>query len=132
MKARTAGDAYVGDRIREARHAVRMSQGELGKRLGVTFQQIQKFETGANRVGVGQLVVLAKALKKPLTFFFPGSGATGRGRSDPHLSRFLASKEGFELAQRFSRISPQRQALVLDLVGQLEDKNGRHGNREAR
>jgi transcriptional regulator with XRE-family HTH domain len=67
----TAVDAYIGARIRERRHDLEMSQHALGKALGVTFQQIQKYENGTNRISAARLFEICKALKVPLSSMFP-------------------------------------------------------------
>ena len=67
----TAVDAYIGARIRDRRHDLEMSQHALGKALGVTFQQIQKYENGTNRISAARLFEICKALKVPLSSMFP-------------------------------------------------------------
>src|SRR4051795_8296778 len=67
-------DAEIGKRIRARRLERGLSQTELGQRLGVTFQQIQKYEKGANRVGAGRLQRIAEVLDVPITFFYDGLG----------------------------------------------------------
>jgi len=68
-------DVFAGRRLREARLAVRMTQEELGKALGLSFQAIQKYESGENRLSVGRLVAAAKTLQKPISYFVPGEAA---------------------------------------------------------
>src|SRR5712671_5841663 len=76
-----ASDAVVGRNIRTYRFARRMSQSKLGAAIGVTFQQVQKYENGTNRVGSGRLVLVAKALQVPLAALFKGvPGALGTDR----------------------------------------------------
>ena len=71
-RSATAVDAYIGARIRERRHDLEMSQHALGKALvGVTFQQIQKYENGTNRISAARLFEICKALKVPLSSMFP-------------------------------------------------------------
>jgi len=65
-------DALVGKKIRARRTAVDMSQSELGKALGITFQQVQKYESGTNRVGAGRLYDIAKLLGVPVSYFYEG------------------------------------------------------------
>jgi transcriptional regulator with XRE-family HTH domain len=67
----TAVDAYIGARIRERRHDLEMSQHALAKALGITFQQIQKYENGTNRISAARLFEICKALKVPLSSMFP-------------------------------------------------------------
>src|SRR4051812_21362144 len=66
-----AVDVHVGERIRTRRRALGMSQKELGGKIGVTFQQLQKYEKGVNRVRSSRLSTVAKALEVPITYFFP-------------------------------------------------------------
>jgi transcriptional regulator with XRE-family HTH domain len=67
----TALDVFAGGRLREARLAARMTQEELGRQLGLTFQAVQKYESGENRLSVGRLVTAAKVLQKPISYFVP-------------------------------------------------------------
>ena len=69
-RSATAVDAYIGARIRERRHDLEMSQHALAKALGVTYQQIQKYESGTNRVSAARLFEICKALKVPLSSMF--------------------------------------------------------------
>ena len=71
-RVKTDVDAFVGGRIKQRRKALAMSQTALGEALGVTFQQIQKYERGHNRVGAGALYKMADALKVPISYFFDG------------------------------------------------------------
>ncbi|MGA8615091.1 MAG: helix-turn-helix transcriptional regulator [Xanthobacteraceae bacterium] len=72
-KGPSPADKYVGRRIRTRRRAVGMSQGKLGEALGLTFQQVQKYELGTNRIGAGRLLHVAHVLDVPITFFFEGA-----------------------------------------------------------
>jgi transcriptional regulator with XRE-family HTH domain len=111
-------DVYIGERIREARMAAKMSQDELGKKLGVSFQQIQKYEKGKNRLAGGRFEAIAKALDKPLTFFFQTTDDV-RSKADPALSRFIATKEGLRLASDWYRMSPTARGHVMGLISTL-------------
>lgn len=66
-------DVHVGQRIRQRRMMLKMSQGKLGDCLGITFQQIQKYEKGTNRIGASRLAEIAEALKAPVSLFFEGA-----------------------------------------------------------
>lgn len=70
-------DTYVGRRIRERRKIVGFTQQKLAEKLGISFQQVQKYEKGLNRVGVSRLVKLSAALNVPISYFFVGSGTNG-------------------------------------------------------
>ena len=114
-KSTTSHDVEVGQRIRARRMAKGMSQTELGNMLGVTFQQVQKYEKGVNRVGAGRLVRVAEALDVTVSFFF---GATDVGSQDTRaILGFLDTSYSLRLLRAFSRI-PQGevQRAVVDLV----------------
>jgi len=70
-------DIHIGGKMRERRVALGMSQSELANKLGITFQQVQKYESGANRVGGSRLWDIAQALEIPITYFFDGLPTTG-------------------------------------------------------
>jgi transcriptional regulator with XRE-family HTH domain len=114
-KKTTEQDRYLGERIREARMGAKMTQHQLGQLLGVSYQQVQKYECGSNRVNGGRISLLVTALNKPVTFFIP-TITDVRVQADPMLSTFLASREGFEIASGFFRLSPAWQAEILRLV----------------
>ena len=74
-------DAYVGNRMRKRREALGISQGRLGRHLGLTFSQIQKYEKGSNRIGAGRLYQIAAFLGVPPSYFFEGlEGGVGGDR----------------------------------------------------
>ncbi|HMK79898.1 MAG TPA: helix-turn-helix transcriptional regulator [Xanthobacteraceae bacterium] len=114
-KSTTPHDVEVGQRIRARRMAKGMSQTELGNLLGVTFQQVQKYEKGVNRVGAGRLVRVAEALDVPVSFFF---GATDPGGEDTReILGFLDTSYSLRLLRAFSRIPHSGvQRAVVDLV----------------
>lgn len=118
-------DAYVGGRIRLRRNMVSMSQEKLGESLGITFQQIQKYEKGTNRVGASRLQAIASILSVPVSFFFeggPGSGIEGAGgfsesSDQDSIMAFGSSTEGLQLARAFLKIrDPKLRRRVIDLV----------------
>jgi transcriptional regulator with XRE-family HTH domain len=98
-------DKNVGERIREARIAKRMSQTNLGDLLGVSFQQVQKYETGRNRVSGERLELLVTALSRPLGFFLQ-SVTDVRAAPDP-FAAMRASKDGHELAAMWTKMEQQ-------------------------
>ena len=107
-KSTTSHDVEVGQRIRARRMAKGMSQTELGNLLGVTFQQVQKYEKGVNRVGAGRLVRVGEALDVPVSFFF---GATDGGSEDTRaILGFLDTSYSLRLLRAFSRIPARRGA----------------------
>src|SRR3954469_23449515 len=91
VRARRADlrDAEVGRRVRSRRLKCRLSQTELAERIGVTFQQVQKYEKGVNRIGAGRLQRISEALDIPITFFFDGTmGTTSRNATSGSESVF--------------------------------------------
>lgn len=122
-------DKFVGARLRERRVGMRISQTKLGETVGVTFQQIQKYENGANRIGASNLYKMALALGVDVGFFFEGiddflktdQPATRRGLSDVEATPLegdpLASNEGIQLVYNYFRIGqPEVQKRLFDLV----------------
>lgn len=120
-------DVHVGGRIRLRRNMLGMSQEKLGENLGITFQQIQKYEKGTNRVGASRLQAIASILNVPVSFFFEdvpgreGVEATGLAEdSTTYVVDFLNSAEGIQLNRAFARISePKVRRKIIDLVKAL-------------
>ncbi len=104
-----------------------MSQEKLGESLGITFQQVQKYEKGTNRVGASRLQNIAAILNVPVSFFFedaPGDAATGglQENSSTYVVNFLSSSEGLQLNRAFVRIvDPKVRRRIIDLVKSLAD-----------
>ncbi len=111
-------DGHVGRRVRARRTQLGLSQTELAKRLGLSFQQIQKYENGGNRISAGTLGQLAAALDAPVGFFFRGLGPDGP--SPRAIGDGRADRMQIEVARNFARLAPRatRQA-VADLVRRL-------------
>ena len=101
-------DTHVGSRVRMRRLILGMSQEKLGDAIGLTFQQVQKYEKGTNRMGSSRLQQIANVLKVPVTFFFEGapgqSKQDGKSPSAAYVSSFLASSDGLALTKAFMRI----------------------------
>jgi transcriptional regulator with XRE-family HTH domain len=115
-------DLHVGARVRMRRRLAGVSQEKLAEALGLTFQQVQKYERGANRVSASKLYEIAAALQTPVGFFFEGladptAPGGGEGESEQNVHDFLMTAEGLELASLFPRVrrSTLRRRL-LDLV----------------
>jgi transcriptional regulator with XRE-family HTH domain len=112
-KAPDARDMEVGRRIRAQRLVRGLSQTDLGRSLGITFQQVQKYEKGANRVGAGRLTRIAEVLSVPVAFFF---GDHGGGKSDEASEAlgFLETSGAVRLVKAYARIEDTevRRALV--------------------
>lgn len=122
-------DIHVGSRIRLRRNMLGMSQEKLGENLGITFQQIQKYEKGTNRVGASRLQAIAAILSVPVSFFFedaPGgesSGGMGEDGSATFVADFLNSSEGVQLNRAFARIAdPKVRRKVIELVKALANE----------
>jgi len=120
-------DVHVGSRVRLRRNMLGMSQEKLGESLGITFQQIQKYEKGTNRVGASRLQAIASILNVPVAFFFedaPGREAgDAKGLAEDSTTfvvDFLNSTEGIQLNRAFARISePKVRRKIIDLVKAL-------------
>src|SRR6188508_1668451 len=116
-------DLYVGGRIRMRRRTLGVSQEKLADDLGLTFQQVQKYERGANRVSASKLYEIARSLSIPVAYFFEGlndpvspNGVADAG-ADTFVHDFLMTHEGVELASLFPQISRARiRRRILDLV----------------
>lgn len=115
-------DVLVGKRIRTQRLVCKMSQSELGKKLGITFQQIQKYESGVNRVGAGRLQTIAKIFNLPVSVFFGEDTATqdaSEGTNETIL-KFLNTARSVKLVKDFSRIKdPALQQAIVSLVEKI-------------
>lgn len=120
-------DIHVGSRIRLRRTMLGMSQEKLGESLGITFQQIQKYEKGTNRVGASRLQNISGILNVPVSFFFedaPGDSAGQPGMAEASSSNyvvdFLSSSEGLQLNRAFVKITdPKVRRRLVDLVKAL-------------
>jgi transcriptional regulator with XRE-family HTH domain len=106
----TAHDRYIGERIREARIAGKISQEDLADMIGISYQQVQKYETGKNRVNGARFDRLCTALNRPLSYFFPNSADI---RDTSGLSAFLTNRKVQELAKAVAPLRPTDQDFVL-------------------
>jgi transcriptional regulator with XRE-family HTH domain len=117
-------DIHVGSRVRLRRMMLGMSQEKLGESLGITFQQIQKYEKGTNRIGASRLQHIASVLSVPVSFFFedaPGGPTAAPGMAEAHpasyMTDFLSSSEGVQLNKAFVRIKDSKlRRRIIDLV----------------
>jgi len=120
-------DKHVGLRVRMRRMMLAMSQEKLGNALGLTFQQVQKYEKGTNRIGASRLQQISHILQVPVAFFFEGApnlhGSTGRIKEAPspsYVPEFLATPEGLLLTKAFMRINePKLRRRIVDLVAEI-------------
>ena len=125
-------DKVVGRNVRVHRLAKGLSQTDLADKLGITFQQIQKYEKGTNRVGASRLQQISEILQVPVSFLFEGgpSGATNaggfsEGTSPSYVSDFLATSEGLALTRAFTRISDAKlRRSIVEMVEQIAIREG--------
>jgi transcriptional regulator with XRE-family HTH domain len=121
-------DTHVGSRVRMRRNMLTMSQTKLADALGITFQQVQKYEKGTNRIGASRLQHIAQILQVPPTFFFAdmpdlaGVWDKSATASPESVMNFIATSEGLALAKAFMRIRNMQMrrrivALVEEIVG---------------
>ena len=114
-------DTYVGSRVRMRRKMLGLSQEKLGEQLGITFQQVQKYEKGANRIGASRLQTISQVLEVPIGYFFPQEpaavGGMGESAQSDYVSDFMMSSEGIELNRAFAQIKdPKLRRKVIELV----------------
>jgi transcriptional regulator with XRE-family HTH domain len=132
-------DIHVGGRVRFRRMLLGMSQEKLGERLGLTFQQVQKYEKGVNRIGASRLFDLSQVLQVPIQFFYeeaPGtleqtSNDVSRGFADrngeSYIVEFLNTRDGLELNKAFVRVSDIKvRRAIVDLVRSLAGEEKDH------
>ncbi len=129
----TAVDLHVGGRVRMRRKMLGLSQESLASTLGLTFQQVQKYERGSNRISASKLYQIAKTLQVPVAFFFDGLDEPTADNAvdeaalnvERKLQTFLMTPDGFELAKAFPKITQGRiRRQVLDLVRTMADDTG--------
>jgi transcriptional regulator with XRE-family HTH domain len=102
-------DVYIGRRVRMRRIDIDMSQQTLGEHIGITFQQVQKYEKGTNRIGASRIQQIGKALEVPASYFFEGAPGGWEGDITSHISlaqlELLSTREGKLLVSSFTRIT---------------------------
>jgi transcriptional regulator with XRE-family HTH domain len=128
-KAPNPIDKHVGSRVRMRRMMLGMSQEKLGDALGLTFQQVQKYEKGTNRIGASRLQQIAHILQVPVSFFFEGAphapgghhtGGMSEAPSPAYVSDFLATSDGLSLTKSFMKIKNSKlRRRIVDLVEQI-------------
>jgi transcriptional regulator with XRE-family HTH domain len=125
-------DAHVGTRVRLRRMLLGMSQEKLGEHLGLTFQQVQKYEKGVNRIGASRLFDLSRVLGVPVQFFYDEAPADVSGTPAPagfaeqpdesYVVEFLSTREGLELNKAFVKIADAKvRRSIVELVRSLGD-----------
>ncbi len=129
-KAPNPIDKHVGSRVRMRRMMLGMSQEKLGDALGLTFQQVQKYEKGTNRIGASRLQQISQILQVPVAFFFEGAPVVpgefepapgmAEAPSPAYVSDFLATSDGLSLTKAFMRIKDAKlRRRIVDLVQQI-------------
>ena len=126
-KAPNPIDKHVGSRVRMRRMMLSMSQEKLGDALGLTFQQVQKYEKGSNRIGASRLQQISLILQVPVSFFFEGAPAPpgksaelGEAPSPAYVTDFLATTDGLTLVKAFMRIrNAKLRRRVVELVEEM-------------
>ena len=125
-------DVHVGTRVRLRRQVLKMSQEKLGDQLGVTFQQVQKYERGANRIGASRLWKISDVLNVPINFFFDGladqmtSGEFAENDQTPIVYDFINSSDGVALAKAVSQIKSKAvRRQILELARSLANDSSR-------
>jgi len=124
-KAPNPTDKHVGSRVRMRRMMMSMSQEKLGDALHLTFQQVQKYEKGTNRIGASRLQQISQVLQVPVAFFFEGA-PTLTGQPDSNIaptpnfvSDFLATSDGLAVARAWLRLEPGVRRRIVGLVEEL-------------
>jgi transcriptional regulator with XRE-family HTH domain len=120
-------DQHVGKRVRMRRLMLGMSQSKLADALGITFQQVQKYEKGTNRISASRLQHVAHILQAPVAFFFEDAphvagqpNVAGKAPSPAYISDFLATSEGLDLVKAFRRIeNPALRHRIVTLVQEI-------------
>jgi transcriptional regulator with XRE-family HTH domain len=123
-KSITQVDQHVGSRVRMRRLMLNLSQSALADGIGVTFQQVQKYEKGMNRIGASRLQQIAGVLQVPVTFFFETASPhppITEDQSLETLNHFMSTRDGLTLAKAFMRIGGvQLRRRIVDLVEEIE------------
>ncbi len=113
-------DVHVGQRVRQRRWMVGMTQQQLGDKVGIKFQQIQKYETGANRISASRMWDIAAVMEVPVSFFFEGIDGqapdTGEARGDT-----FTDKEALDLVRTYYAIPEKQRRQLFDLARALGD-----------
>ena len=119
-------DIQVGNRVRIRRMLIGMSQERLGDLLGLTFQQVQKYEKDVNRIGAGRLFEVSRILNVPVDFFYEGVNDAAQGANEidgAPVMDFVSSGEGLQLSLAFMKIKDAKvRKRVLDLVKSLAEE----------
>ena len=124
-------DVHVGLQVRLRRKELKISQEKLAETLGLTFQQVQKYERGANRISASKLYEIARTLRVPMAWFFEGLSDPSEGRAEGDVApetasfahNFLLTQEGIDLANLFPKVQHRRvRRRLVDLVRSLAEE----------
>ncbi len=126
-KAANSIDTYVAGRLRTFRKQLGISQAEIAKELGVTFQQVQKYEAGINRIGAGRLFQLAAIYGVSVQELFPKSVTTAEGLKKTEkldeVADFVVTADGWKLCEAFLRIKdPRQRKIIISLVQEMAEE----------
>lgn len=130
-------DIHVGSRVRLRRMMVGISQEKLGEHLGITFQQVQKYEKGTNRIGASRMQSISNFLQVPVSFFFEDAPGSSGGyepsefqeTSSSSMMEFLSSPEGLQLNKAFAKIQDSKvRRRIVDLVKSLAVEDDAHSD----
>lgn len=115
-------DRHVGRRVCEKRIALGYNQTDLGRAVGVTFQQIQKYEKGSNRISASKLFEIARFFQVEISYFFQGLGDIRPGMAEEGVEfahDFPATRQSVEIGRLVPQLSAQKQRLALELIRSL-------------
>ena len=129
IKGSNGIDAHVGSRMRMRRMMLGMSQEKLAAGFGITFQQVQKYEKGINRMGASRLQHAAGILGVPVSYFFEGAMGgpyvpDGSAPSPAYINEFVTSHDGLRLAKAFMRVRPALRHRIVALVNEIAGGDG--------
>lgn len=117
-------DLHLGKRLRRRRRLLGLTQQQLANSVGIRFQQIQKYECGANRISAARLWQLAEALETPVSYFYDGlAEAVARETPDERSGEMFSRKETLDLIQAYYRLSERPRRRLLDLAKSLDAEN---------
>ena len=130
-KRASSVDVHLGNRVRFRRMSLNFSQEKLGEEMGLTFQQIQKYEKGTNRISASRLYRMAQVLSVQIAYFYEGLAESTNGgqhgfaerETDSYMTEFLSSREGIELNRAFLKITdPRVRRKFIDLVRSMANE----------
>jgi transcriptional regulator with XRE-family HTH domain len=119
----TAADLLIGQRLRTRRMEQHVSQAELGDKLGVSFQQVQKYEKGVNRIGASRLQLIANILETDVDYFM-GDMSDGKPREPSRVSTFMATKDGLDIVEAMMKLDEPHRRSVIALARTLGNAYG--------